>query len=462
MRDPKSQRRSLAVLASWGLVGLLLFGSVGASAAPAPSPQPSTPSLQQLFKMSAPAVVLITQSNAAGKWTSLGSGFLVSSSGVLVTNNHVIAPDPDAASIAVKLPRGDVYTDVRVIYAEARRDFAVLSIKATGLPTLKVGDSDQVEVGDQVVTIGNPKGLELTFTSGIVESVRLDPNKGYRFIQHQAPISPGSSGGPLLNMRGEVIGINTFEIKDAQNLNGAIPINYVKPYFGDAAKMTWQEYARASAATPPRPAAPSAPVPPSAQPAPSQSGGPGTFFESAMDYRRSGDVFKGGFAAGVHDTVSLFATAIKKSGRIDSQAAGGLLQCLSGQGDKLGQLREWVDSAVTQAPTGNYAVISAIARTCHLSFPGDPTFFESLADYPRDSASFRNGFAAGVFDTVSLFAAAAQGSGGIDSQKAVTLSQCLDSRGDKLDQLTKWVDTAMAGASPSNPAINVLIGFCLP
>ena len=168
-----------------------------------------------------------------------------------MTNNHVIAPDQGATRIAVRLPRGDVYTDVRVIYTEARRDFAVLSIKATGLRTLKVGDSDKVEVGDQILAIGNPQGLDLTFTSGIVESVRLDPDKGYRFIQHQAPISHGSSGGPLLNLNGEVIGINTFSVKDAQNLNGAIPINYVKPYFGDTARMTWEEYAHVSATAAP-------------------------------------------------------------------------------------------------------------------------------------------------------------------------------------------------------------------
>src|SRR5207302_7497528 len=131
-----------------------------------------------------------------------------------------------------------------------------------GLRTLKVGDSDKVEVGDQILAIGNPQGLDLTFTSGIVESVRLDPDKGYRFIQHQAPISHGSSGGPLLNINGEVIGINTFSVKDAQNLNGAIPINYAKPYFGDTARMTWEGYPHVSTATPPTPPAPAPAVPP--------------------------------------------------------------------------------------------------------------------------------------------------------------------------------------------------------
>src|SRR5947209_9018964 len=252
----------------WGMVLVLLCGTLSVSAAPAPAAPPQAPSLQQLFKQNAPAVVLITQLDADGKWTSLGRGFVLSSSGVIVTNNHVITPDATAVTLTVKLPKGDVYTDVRIIYAEARRDFAVLSVKATGLPTLKVGDSDKVEVGDQVVAIGNPQGLELTFTSGIVESVRVDPSQGYRFIQHQAPISHGSSGGPLLNMKGEVVGINTFTIKDAQNLNGAIPINYVKPYFTDAPTMTWEEFARKSATAPPAQTPPPAATSPSPPPPP--------------------------------------------------------------------------------------------------------------------------------------------------------------------------------------------------
>jgi hypothetical protein len=180
--------------------------------------------------------------------------------------------------MSVRLPNGDEYTDVRVIYAETRRDFAVILIKGTGFQTLKVGDSDGVVVGDSVVAIGNPRGMTSTFTSGIVSSVRIDTEEGYRFIQHQTPISPGSSGGPLLNLRGEVVGINTFMIKDAQNLNGAIPINYAKPYFGDPPTMTWQAYARSVAPTTPppsstpppasRPPNTSAPLP-SATPAPS-------------------------------------------------------------------------------------------------------------------------------------------------------------------------------------------------
>src|SRR5579864_4034422 len=265
------ERRVGTALASWSVAAALLAAPMAAVSAPAPAPAPGAPSIQELYRRASPAVVFITQVDAAGKTTSLASGFVVSPNGVIVTNHHVIDPDQGAVHIRVKVPRGDVYTDVRVIYAESRRDFAVITIKAAGLPALPVADSDKVEVGDRVIAIGNPKGLELTLTEGIVESVRLDPQNGYRFIQHQAPISPGSSGGPLLNMKGEVIGINAFNFKNAQNLNGAIPINYVKPYFNDTAKLTWEEWAHVAAGggVPPRPAAPSpAPGPAPAPAAP--------------------------------------------------------------------------------------------------------------------------------------------------------------------------------------------------
>jgi len=213
MTGSAHRRRSRAALFSWILAAAVF--ATPASAAFTPAPAPAAPlSIQELYRRSSPAVVFITQVDAAGKVTSLASGFLVSPNGIVVTNHHVIDPDQGAVHLRVKIPRGDVYTDVRVIYAEERRDFAVIAVKASGLPALPTADSDKVEVGDRVIAIGNPKGLELTLTEGIIESVRLDPKNGYRFIQHQAPISPGSSGGPLLNMKGEVIGINAFGFKD--------------------------------------------------------------------------------------------------------------------------------------------------------------------------------------------------------------------------------------------------------
>jgi S1-C subfamily serine protease len=236
---------ALLVLPAWGMPKQ---GSGQGQQNPPPKPaqpgqpaQPAQVSLQQIFKQNAPAVVLIMRLDAARKPVALGSGFLISPSGVIVTNHHVIAPK-SSARLLVKLANGDAFDDVWVIHDDARRDLAVISIKASGLPTAKLGDSEKVEVGDQVVAIGNPEGLSSTFTVGIVSNIRSDP-EGYRYIQHQTPISPGSSGGPLLNMKGEVVGVNSFTF-GGQNLNGAIPINYTKPYLQDPPKMTYEAYVR--------------------------------------------------------------------------------------------------------------------------------------------------------------------------------------------------------------------------
>lgn len=236
----------------WRLLLSLLLTANWAYAAPQLS-------LQQIFKENAPAIVVIRLMDATGKQLALGSGFVVSPSGVIVTNHHVIEPKP-GARLVVKLPNGDTYEDVWVIHDEERRDLAVLSIKAAGLPTVKVGDSDKVEVGEQVVAIGHPKGLEMTFTVGIVSAIRPMPGKGYRFIQHQTPISPGSSGGPLLNMNGEVVGINTFGFEGGQNLNGAVPVNYVKAFLQDPPKMTYEQYARSRGVPTPEERKPSPPA----------------------------------------------------------------------------------------------------------------------------------------------------------------------------------------------------------
>ena len=220
----------------WGLVFSFLFTANWADATPQLS-------LQQIFKENAPAVAVIRIMDAAGKQLALGSGFVTSPSSVIVTNHHVIAPIADGR-LVVKLPNGDTYEDVWVIHAEERRDFAVLAIKASGLTTVRLGDSDKVEVGEQVVALGSPQGLEQTFTVGIVSHIRPDPRRGIRRIQHQAPISKGSSGGPLFNMKGEVIGINTWSVEEGQNLNLAVPVNYVKAYLQDPPKMTYEQYAR--------------------------------------------------------------------------------------------------------------------------------------------------------------------------------------------------------------------------
>ena len=140
--------------------------------------------------------------------TGMGSGFIVDASGIIVTNNHVVA---DADEIIVRLHDGREFkgSDVRT---DSRTDLAILRIDAgEPLKSLRFGDSDGVEVGDWVVAVGNPFGHELTVTSGIISAKGRGPGIAERedFLQTDAAINPGNSGGPLLNLHGDVIGVNT-------------------------------------------------------------------------------------------------------------------------------------------------------------------------------------------------------------------------------------------------------------
>ncbi len=156
--------------------------------------------------------------------TRQGSGFLVDSSGRIVTNYHVVR---DARSIRVKLASGDVYENVTVLATDQRRDLAVIQIPGFHLPALSLGNSDSVHTGAAVVLIGSPLGLENTMSTGIV-SGRRQEKEGYSLIQVSAPASPGSSGGPVLSRNGRVIGVAVSQMQAGQNLNFAVPINYVR------------------------------------------------------------------------------------------------------------------------------------------------------------------------------------------------------------------------------------------
>ncbi|HEY7219733.1 MAG TPA: DegQ family serine endoprotease [Candidatus Binatia bacterium] len=161
---------------------------------------------------------------------SLGSGFVIDSDGSILTNNHVVE---NASKIVVKLSDDQEY-EAKIIGRDQKTDIAVIKINAKGnLPAANLGDSDKLEVGEWVVAIGNPFGLDSTVTSGIVSAKGRHIGQGPydNFIQTDASINPGNSGGPLLNLRGEVIGINTAIFSRTGGNIGigfAIPINLVK------------------------------------------------------------------------------------------------------------------------------------------------------------------------------------------------------------------------------------------
>jgi S1-C subfamily serine protease len=155
-----------------------------------------------------------------------GSGFILSADGKIVTNAHVIE---GADRVKVTLKSGRVLVG-KVVGIDRVTDIAVLQVNATNLPTVKLGDSEQLVQGEWAIAIGNPVGLDNTVTVGIISATGRTssqvgiPDKRVNFIQTDAAINPGNSGGPLLNARGEVIGINTAIRSNAQGLGFAIPI----------------------------------------------------------------------------------------------------------------------------------------------------------------------------------------------------------------------------------------------
>ena len=161
------------------------------------------------------------------KQQGVGSGFIMSKEGYILTNNHVVE---DADQIKVKLAGGKEFAG-KIVGRDPKTDLALIKIEAASeLQPLKLGNSDDLKVGNWVVAVGSPFGLEQTVTAGIVSAKgRVIGSGPYdNFIQTDASINPGNSGGPLINLQGEVVGINTAIIASGQGIGFAIPINMAK------------------------------------------------------------------------------------------------------------------------------------------------------------------------------------------------------------------------------------------
>ncbi|MGB8801386.1 MAG: trypsin-like peptidase domain-containing protein [Candidatus Acidiferrales bacterium] len=198
---------------------VLVAGVVAAQSAP---PRKDIPAIA---KAANGVVVSIITSDKEGKPVAQGTGFLVSKDGRIVTNYHVIN---GASSAIVKLPDGAFYDVDGVVAFDKARDLAVIKAHGQNFRVVTLGNSDRVQVGEEIVAIGSPLSLESTVSSGIVSGIRTIQEEGGKFLQVTAPISPGSSGGPLFNMEGEVVGITTLYLKGGENLNFAIPVNDAK------------------------------------------------------------------------------------------------------------------------------------------------------------------------------------------------------------------------------------------
>jgi hypothetical protein len=184
-----------------------------------------TQSIAAIVKAADGAIVTIVMSDKDGHAVAQGSGFVLSRDGIIVTNYHVIET---GSSAVVKLPDGAFFVVDGVLASDKVRDLAVVKAHGKNFRTLALGDSDRLQVGEEVVAIGNPLSLESTVSNGIVSGIRTVEGDGGKLLQVTTPISPGSSGGPLFNMAGDVVGITTLYLKGGQNLNFAIPINDAK------------------------------------------------------------------------------------------------------------------------------------------------------------------------------------------------------------------------------------------
>jgi len=172
------------------------------------------------------SVVLIKSVDKKGNDIAQGSGFVVTKNGGIITNYHVLEK---AHNVSIGFINGEVYKNVSLIAAFASQDIAILHIEGTTnkFSPVTLGNSDNLMAGERILAIGNPYGLENTLSDGIISGIR--DIKNIKFLQITSPISHGSSGGPLFNMKGEVIGITTIASQwGAQNLNFAIPINTLK------------------------------------------------------------------------------------------------------------------------------------------------------------------------------------------------------------------------------------------
>ena len=203
------KRRSMAGAA----VVFLLLSAGGLEAARAQD------SLPELVKKVLPAVVTVVGFNTAGKVMRIGSGVFIDPEGHLITNLHVIT---GVARAEVKLPKGEVYPLTEMVAADEKADLVKLVVNLPGgAPHYLTVSGARPEVGEHVVVLGSPLGLEQTVSDGMVSAIRTIRDRG-EFLQISAPISPGSSGGPVVNMTGQVIGIATFQVK-GQNINFAVP-----------------------------------------------------------------------------------------------------------------------------------------------------------------------------------------------------------------------------------------------
>lgn len=207
--------------------------AAAAETSPKPAAAETALTPAKLFAKASPAVVMIMAGDGSMKWMSQGTGFFLSSDGLVATNFHVIR---NATTASIQTTANQTLPVEGIVAADAKADLAILKVKTTGAPVLVLSDADPPPVGTQVYAIGNPEGLTNTLSEGLVSGVRKNFG-GIAQVQTTAPISHGSSGGPLLTSDGRVIGVTASTGVEGQNLNFAVPASLVARLLRDRGEV---------------------------------------------------------------------------------------------------------------------------------------------------------------------------------------------------------------------------------
>jgi hypothetical protein len=202
----------------------LVLGLLAMAATPLSTFGQNTPAWTGIVEKASKSVVLVKGVTNGG--TVLGSGFVLSADGKIATNLHVIR---EMKSGGVQLASGEVFDSFTVLAFDDRKDLAIIKVPGFDLPAIELGNSNDLKAGEAVMAIGSPEGLKGSVTAGVVSAIRDDPfSGGYKVIQTDAAANPGNSGGPLLNDKGQAVGVVTSKLKATEGLNFAVPINYVR------------------------------------------------------------------------------------------------------------------------------------------------------------------------------------------------------------------------------------------
>jgi hypothetical protein len=205
-----------------GACALMLAATMASAAALTPD---------RVYARVAPSVWRVFVFDESGKPFGQGSAVVVGQGSVL-TNCHVVLK-----SKRITIKHDNVSYEARLQHADPAHDMCELNVPGLAAPAVELGNSDELTVGQRVYALGNPKGMELTLSDGLVSALRKDRSSKLLLIQTTAPISPGSSGGGLFDDEGRLIGLTTMHIKDSQNLNFAVAINWLRELPGHSASV---------------------------------------------------------------------------------------------------------------------------------------------------------------------------------------------------------------------------------